>query len=91
MLDTAHSSGDGRIVFVSSMAHYSGEFVPENMNAERSYSRVKFYCHSKLYNVSVSSCEKKLVLHIQWVQLYFIDFQHIVFMCIHELKVANLP
>lgn len=52
MLDSAHSSGDGRIVFVSSMMHSSGEFTPGNLNAERSYSRTKFYSNSKLFMVS---------------------------------------
>ena len=52
MLDTATSTGDCRIVIVSSKACYSGLFVPDNMNGEQSYGRMAFYSHSKLYNVS---------------------------------------
>lgn len=52
MLDSAHSSGDGRIVFVSSRLHANGQFTPENLNGQLSYSRTAFYYHSKLYNVT---------------------------------------
>ena len=53
MLDTAASTGDCRIVAVSSWGHFRGQFVPNNMNGEQSYDRLPFYCHSKLYNVRV--------------------------------------
>ena len=52
LLETASSTGDGRIIFVSSNAHKYGTFNPENMNGEQSYSRGRFYGNSKLYNVS---------------------------------------
>ena len=52
ILDTAHACGDARIVMVSSAGHTMGVFDPENMNGERNYGSLKFYCHSKLYNVS---------------------------------------
>ena len=51
MIDTAESCKDCRIVIVSSRAHKSGVFDPQNLNGEVSYSRLLFYCHSKLYNV----------------------------------------
>ena len=54
MLDTAESCKDCRIVIVSSTAHKSGVFDTQNMNGEVSYSRLLFYCHSKLYNVKNS-------------------------------------
>ena len=49
--DTARSTGDGRIVFVSSKGHESGVFNPDNLEGQHSYGGLKFYCHSKLYNV----------------------------------------
>ena len=51
LLDTAYSCGDCRIVIVSSLAHKWGVFDPENMNGEISYTGLKFYNNSKLYNV----------------------------------------
>ena len=51
MLDTATSTGDCRIVIVSSVGLFNGQFVPDNMNGEQSYGRFAFYCHSKLYKV----------------------------------------
>ena len=51
LLDTAHNSGDGRIVIVSSVAHKLGVLDPENMNEEMSYGGMNFYSNSKLYNV----------------------------------------
>ena len=54
ILDTAHACGDARIVMVSSSGHTYSVFDPENMNGERDYGAMKFYCHSKLYNVSHS-------------------------------------
>ena len=57
MLDTASTTGDGRIVIVSSAGHRSGVFDPDNLDGQQSYGRMKFYCHSKLYNVQfVASC-----------------------------------
>ena len=52
MLDTATSTGDCRIVIVSSGSHYRGLVVPDNMNGEQSYGRMAFYRHSQLYKVS---------------------------------------
>ena len=51
MLDTASSTGDGRIVIVSSAFHKSGELNPSNMEGQQSYGRTMFYNNSKLYNV----------------------------------------
>ena len=49
---TAGETGDVRVVCVSSSAHSWCKWEPDNMNAERDYSRLKFYPKSKLYNVS---------------------------------------
>jgi len=54
LLETASSTGDGRIIFVSSGAHSWGTFNPENMNREQNYGRGRFYGNSKLYNVSTN-------------------------------------
>ena len=54
MRDTASSTGDGRIVIVSSVGHKSGEFNPSNMEGQQSYGRMNFYCNSKLYNVRIA-------------------------------------
>ena len=51
LLETASSTGDGRIIFVSAYAHKYGNVNPENMNGEQSYTRGRFYGNSKLYNV----------------------------------------
>ena len=51
ILETASTSGDGRIIFVASSNHTWVNWDPANMNAERSYSRKLFYPNSKLYNV----------------------------------------
>lgn len=51
MVATASQCHDCRIVLVSSDVHANGSFVPGNMNAEQSYSRLKFYCNSKLFIV----------------------------------------
>jgi len=40
LLETASSTGDGRIIFVSSAAHKMGTFNPENMNGEQNYGRL---------------------------------------------------
>ena len=55
ILETASSSGDGRILFVSSGAHRRGfgaSFNPENLNSEQQYDRMKTYPCTKLYNAS---------------------------------------
>lgn len=52
LVNTASSTGDGRIVFVSSSAHKHGSLNPDNMNGEQGYGRQTFYGNSKLYNVS---------------------------------------
>ena len=54
MLDTASSTGDGRIVFMSSEAHKYARWDPDKMNAEEEqyYDRIKVYGVTKLYNVS---------------------------------------
>ena len=47
-----NTDGDKRIVFVSSSAAKSfGVWDPSNLQGEISYSRMKFYGNSKLYNV----------------------------------------
>ena len=54
--ETASSSGDGRILFVSSLGHtrsYGAVFNPENLNSEQGYDRMKTYSCTKLYNVSI--------------------------------------
>ncbi len=53
--ETTSTSGDGRILFVSSGAHRRGfgtTFNPENLNSEIEYSRMATYPNTKLYNVS---------------------------------------
>lgn len=74
MVDSAQSSGDGRIVIVSSMLHNSGVFAPGNLNAERSYSRTQFYSNSKLFNVS-DKCK----------DFIFIAFYYTVLFCLPTL------
>ena len=53
LLDTAASSGDVRIVFVSSAAHvYADPFNADQLNkTEEQAGRLKMYSNSKLYNV----------------------------------------
>ena len=53
LLDTAASSGDGRIVFVSSYGHYYAQpFDVNRLNQEENeYKRLSAYNNSKLYNV----------------------------------------
>lgn len=46
------SAPDSRVVFVASSAHKNGVLDPSNLQAERSYGRMKFYQNSKLFNVS---------------------------------------
>ena len=56
ILETASTSGDGRIVFVSSTLHNSADWnptAPLNLSQQEydSFSRLKAYNNSKLYNV----------------------------------------
>ncbi len=55
MLDTASSTGDVRIVVMSSKAHEYASWDPDKMNAEEEqyYDRIKVYGVTKLYNVSL--------------------------------------
>ena len=56
LLDTAASTGDGRIVFVGSAAHslFAGPFDVSKMNRpENEYKRFEVYGDSKLYNVGI--------------------------------------
>ncbi|XP_078000562.1 retinol dehydrogenase 12-like [Glandiceps talaboti] len=56
------SSGPGcRVINVSSVAHSSGKFEESNLQGERSYSRLYFYSHSKLFQVmSMFSFQRRL-------------------------------
>ena len=49
--ETASSSGDGRILFVSSTIHYRSTPNFDTINSEEDYGRFKAYGCSKLYNV----------------------------------------
>ena len=52
LLETASTSGDGRIVFVSSSGHYSSRWDPLRINPDQdSYNRLGAYADSKLFNV----------------------------------------
>ena len=53
ILDTAASSGDGRVIFVSSVSHsLAPSFNVSKMDAtEAEYGRLEAYNRSKLYNV----------------------------------------
>ncbi len=54
ILAAASSTGDCRIVFVSSLVHaWVNEWEPDNLNGEQWYGRTKFYPKSKLWNVSL--------------------------------------
>jgi len=48
-----NTEGDKRIVLVSSVLANSGVWDPHNLHGDNSYSRLKFYGNSKLYNVSM--------------------------------------
>ena len=52
-MDTASTTGDGRIVFVGSLGHLSGQFSPSNLDGETYYDRFQFYFNSKLFTVRV--------------------------------------
>ena len=65
IIETASSSGDGLITFMSSGAHrrnFAGEVNFDTTNSEADYGRMKSYGRSKLYNV----CEH----HIFTAQAY---------------------
>ena len=54
VLETASTSGDGRILFVSSSGHYkryAGEVNFNSIDSEEMYRRTKAYGRTKLYNV----------------------------------------
>ena len=54
VIETASSSGDGRILFVSSGAqarNTAGEVNFDTTNSEADHGRLKSYGRSKLYNV----------------------------------------
>ncbi|XP_064396434.1 dehydrogenase/reductase SDR family member on chromosome X-like [Halichondria panicea] len=54
VLETASTSGDCRILFVSSSAHYkrsAGEVDFNSIDSEEMYTRTKAYGRTKLYNV----------------------------------------
>ena len=56
LLETAASSGDGRVVFVSSRAHRSAapfDIDKVVVDKEEDYGRLKAYSNTKLYNVSL--------------------------------------
>lgn len=55
ILDTASTTGDGRIVFVGSLGHMYGQFSPSNFAGEQFYDRFQFYFNSKLFTVCVSA------------------------------------
>jgi NAD(P)-dependent dehydrogenase (short-subunit alcohol dehydrogenase family) len=58
-LETAASSGDGRIVFVSSRGHAMAQsFDASRLNLEEDdYARFQAYNNSKLYNVCCHSTD----------------------------------
>ena len=45
------TGGDCRILNVSSSAHKAGTFDLDNIQAQKSYDRMKFYGNSKLFQV----------------------------------------
>ena len=55
LLDTAASSGDVRILFVSSALHFHADhFNSEELNKmKEQYRRIKMYSNTKLYNVCI--------------------------------------
>ena len=63
ILDTAATTGDGRIVFVSSMGHsLAAPFDVTKLNlTEEQYGRMKAYGNSKLCNVSTFCVAAKTV------------------------------
>ena len=55
IMDTASTTGDGRIVFVGSLGHTSGQFSSNNLEGEIFYNRFQFYFNSKLFTVHMLS------------------------------------
>ena len=55
VLEVAETTGDGRVVFVSSEAHRLIKWDPLNFSpeSEEGYARFKMYGWTKLYNVSL--------------------------------------
>jgi NAD(P)-dependent dehydrogenase (short-subunit alcohol dehydrogenase family) len=52
ILEAASSSGDARIIFVSSNSHRFVSWDPENFSpVEEGYNRLKTYALTKMYNV----------------------------------------
>ena len=49
----AEGGGEGRVVWVASVAHEEGRWNPDNLDAEVSFNSQTFYRNSKLYNVSI--------------------------------------
>ena len=98
MLDSAVSSGDGRIVFVSSRLHASGQFNPDNINAQQSYSRTAFYSNSKLYNVTKEQRQGGLAVYIPFFSQVMTAFalqrrlrdSRITVSCLHPGSVSIL-
>ncbi len=55
VLETASTSGDGRILFVASSGHMRSVTGPvnfETIDSDLDYGRLKSYGRTKLYNVS---------------------------------------
>ena len=52
LLETVEGGGEGRVVWVASLAHEEGQWTPNNLDAEVSFDAQAFYRNSKLYNVS---------------------------------------
>ncbi len=56
VVETASTSGDGRILFVSSSGHVRNVTGPvnfETIDSDLDYGRLKSYGRTKLYNVSL--------------------------------------
>lgn len=51
LLDLMKKSGASRIINVSSMVHTSGKLNKEDLNSEKSYSKIGAYSQSKLANI----------------------------------------
>ena len=64
LLETADSTGDCRIVIVSSRAHRRAQWEPENINADEQHSSIgrtlKYYGKSKLHNVCFVSNDERM-------------------------------
>lgn len=61
ILDAADSSGDVRIIFVSSNSHQFVSWDPENFSPPKEgYHRLKTYALTKLYNVREEREEREM-------------------------------